>query len=492
VGDVHREAIAQLRQRFDATHGGFGAAPKFPQAPLLQYLLSLAALGNEGARGMLIPTLQHMAAGGMVDHVGGGFARYSTDERWHVPHFEKMLYDNAQLARVYVGAYRLTEDARLRFVAEDALAWMQREMHPADAPAAYSSAQDADSEGEEGKFYVWTLGDFRAVLGRDAEIAARLYGVTQAGNWEHGNNVLERRDPEGLRAELGFDLAAFDAWERSVRERLNAARERRIRPITDDKVLADWNGMALRALAEAGRLLGRPGLIESARALAHFVLDTMMRDGRLCHAWRAGALRSESFLADHAQIGLGLVELHAATGEMHWIRAAHRLADQIVERFHDADEGFFDSEPGVLPLRARDLFDGAVPSGTAAACELLLRLSGIFERGDLADIALQTLERQSGLLAHPEAAPALLHAHLLAEHGAELALPVEPGGKELVATAQAEFAPRVTFAIGPPGALPVLVGRRSGQAYLCRRGACQLPAKGIEQLRDQLGNLHRL
>jgi hypothetical protein len=492
VDDVHEQAIAQLARRFDATHGGFGEAPKFPQSPLLQYLLSLAAFGNVQAREMLIPTLGHMAAGGMVDHVGGGFARYSTDARWHVPHFEKMLYDNAQLVRVYVGAYRLTGDERLRFVAEDTLAWMQREMHPAEAPGAFSSAQDADSEGEEGKFYVWTLDEFRAVLGRDADVAARLYGPTQAGNWEHGNNVLERRDPDGIRAELGFDAAAFASWEHSVRERLYAAREQRIRPITDDKVLADWNGMALRALAEAGRLLDRRDLIDRAQALARFLLDVMTRDGRLCHAWRAGILRSEGFLADHAQAGLGLVELHAATGDQQWLQAAHRLAEQIVERFHDATDGFFDSEPGSLPLRARDLFDGAVPSGTAAACELLLRLSGIYEHSDWADIALQTIERRSGLLAHPEAAPALLHAHLLAERGAELALPVEPGAKELVAAAQAEFAPLVTFAIGPPGALPVLVGRRSGEAYLCRRGTCQLPAKGIEQLRDQLGSLHRL
>jgi uncharacterized protein YyaL (SSP411 family) len=488
--DLHAQAVAQLARRFDSAHGGFGDAPKFPQAPLLQYLLALAAIGDERARAMLTTTLVQIAAGGMYDHVGGGFARYSTDVRWHVPHFEKMLYDNAQLVRVYVGAYRLTGDARFRFVAEDTLAWLAREMHPADASAAFSSAQDADSEGVEGKFYVWTARQFRDALGDDADAAARLYGVTREGNWEHGANVLERRDPESVRASLALSPEAFERWERAVRDRLYAARERRVRPLTDDKVLADWNGMALRALAEAGRLLVRPDLVDTARRLARFLLDVMMRDGRLCHAYRAGQLRAESYLADHAQVALGLVELHAASGELQWLEAAHELAERMIERFHDPDEGFYDSERGALPLRARDLFDGAMPSGTAAACELLLRLSGIYERGDWAELAQRTIARHAGLLAHAEAAPALLHAQLLAERGAELALPVEAGAQPLIAAAQAEFAPLVTLAIGAPGALPVLAGRRGGEAYLCRRGACQLPAKSIEQLREQLVRLH--
>ncbi len=487
VDSPHAHAIAQLARRFDAKHGGFGSAPKFPQSPLLQYLLSMAAMGNAQARDILTTTLAQMAAGGIYDQVGGGFARYSTDARWHVPHFEKMLYDNAQLARVYTGAYRLTGDERLRFVAEDTLAYLQREMHPAAAPAAFSSAQDADAEGVEGKFHVWTAGEFRAVLGADAEAAARLYGVTDSGNWEHGLNVLERRDADDVRAALDLSPGAWSTWDRSVRERLYAARSRRIWPITDDKVLADWNGMALRAVAEAGRLLGRADFVETAHALARFLLDTMTHDGQLRHAWRDGKLRSESYLADYAQVALGLIELHAATGDLHWLQSAHQLAGRMIERFHVADEGLFDSEPGHLPVRARDLFDGAVPSGTAAACELLLRLARVYERGDWAELARQTIERQAGLLAQaPEAAPALLHAHLLSEHGVELALPVEDHAKDFIASARAEFAPLVTFVIGPPGALPVLAGRRGGEAYVCRYGACQLPARTIEQLRVQL------
>jgi len=486
--DLHSRAVTRLAQGFDRTHGGFGPAPKFPQPPLLQYLLTLAAQGDREARAMLVATLTHMAAGGIYDHVGGGFARYSTDERWHVPHFEKMLYDNAQLVRVYVGAWRLTGDERLRFVAEDTLAYLQREMHPTASRAAFSSAQDADSEGVEGKFYVWTAAELREVLGPDAEAAMRLYGATETGNWEHGVNVLERREPEPVRAELALSPAAWQQWERSVRERLYAARTGRIRPITDDKVLADWNGMALRALAETGRLLGRTDLVDSARELAKFLLDTMHSGGRLRHAWRDGVLRSESYLADHAQVGLGLLELHAATGELAWMRHANELCSAMLKRFHVADDGFYDSEPGVLPVRARDLFDGAVPSGTAAACELLLRVAGAYERGDWAEIAQQCIERQSAMLELPSAAPALLMAQLLNEHGAQLALPAPAGALEI---ARAEFAPLVTFVSGPPGALPLLTKRVAGQAYLCRHGACRLPARTLDALRDQLVRLKK-
>ena len=484
---VHRRAAAQLARRFDATHGGFGSAPKYPQSPLLQYLLTLAAGGDASARTMLIATLHSMAAGGMCDHVGGGFARYSTDARWHVPHFEKMLYDNAQLARVYAGAFRLTGEERLRFVAEDTLAYLLREMHPAAAPAAFSAAQDADAEGVEGKFHLWTLAEFRSVLGGDAPTAARLYGVTLQGNWEHGTNVLERRDPESVRAELGMDPEAFAGWERSVRERLYAARARRAWPITDDKVLADWNGMALRAFAEGGRLLARDDFVQAARKLAHFLLTTMVRDGHVHHAWRNGTLRAEGYLADHAQLGLGLVELHAATGEPEWLNAALDLCGSMVERFHDPNEGFFDSASAQLPMRARDLYDGAVPSGTAAACELLLCLASPCERSDWADIARATLERHGALMEDaPMAAPALLDAQLLAEQGADLAIPAGPGSEELWTAAQSAFAPLVTRVRGAPGSMPLLEGRVAGEAYLCRQGRCELPARSVEALREQL------
>ncbi|HEX6706945.1 MAG TPA: thioredoxin domain-containing protein [Albitalea sp.] len=488
---VHEQALAQIEQRFDPTHGGFGNAPKFPQAPLLQYLLWRAAGGDATSRTMLVATVHAMAAGGIRDHVGGGFARYATDARWHVPHFEKMLSDNAQLALVYAGAHRLTGDARLREVAQDILAYLLREMHPAAAPSAFSTAQDADAEGVEGRFHVWTLAQFDAVLGADASAAAQLYGVTAAGNWEDGLNVLERRDPRTVQATLGLDDDRFAEWERSLRERLYAARAQRVWPLTDDKVLADWNGMALRAFAAAGRWLERDDFVPAARELASFLLDTLVRDGVVHHAWRNGSLRPEGYLADHAQLGLGLLELHAATGEWRWIAAAIECCTQMVARFHTADQGFFDSLSTQVPTRARDVYDGAVPSGSAAACELLLRLAGPCERADWAELARATLERHGALIEEaPMAVPALLQAHWLAARGAELAVPAGAGSEALWAVAASAFAPLVTPVHVEPGALPLLVGRVAGEACLCREGRCELPARSADALGQQLAQAH--
>ena len=483
----HERAGANMARAFDWDHGGFGSAPKFPNTPLLQYLLSLAALGDDGARPMLLAALERMAAGGIFDHVGGGFARYSTDERWHVPHFEKMLYDNAQLVRAYAGAWALSGDERLRLVAEGTIGWMLREMRPAEAPAAFGSAYDADSEGEEGRFHVWTLAQFREALGDDAQAAALLYDVRAEGNWEHGRNVLQRLDPAQAMAATGLSGEAFDAWERGVRERLYAARAKRVWPLFDDKVLADWNGMALRALAEAGRLFGRPDWVRDARALAEFLLGTMVAGGRLRHAWRNGVLRAESYLADHAQAGLGMLELHAATGEARWLRAAHDLCEEMAARFVDPALGFLDAEAGALPLRTRDRYDGAVPSGAAAACELLLRLAGPFDRADWRELALDTIERDAALTEEsPLAAPAMLHARLVATHGAELAVPAGEGSDALAAAARSAFAPLVTPVFGAPDEAPLLAGRRAGEAYLCRHGACGLPARSAGELAAQL------
>jgi uncharacterized protein YyaL (SSP411 family) len=227
--------------------------------------------------------------------------------------------------------------------------------------------------------------------------------------------------------------------------------------------------------------------VRAAQDLARFLLATMVRDGFVHHAWRDGTLRAEGYLADHAQLGLGLVELHAASGDTEWLHCAHRVCARMVERFHDADEGFFDSASTQLPLRACELQDGAVPSGTAAACELLLRLAGTFERNDWADLARATLERHGALMdAAPMAVPALLHAQLLAERGADLAVPAGPGSAALWEHARQAHAPLVTRVHGAPGALPVLQGRVAGQAYLCRRGACGLPATSVDALREQL------
>ncbi|MER3480575.1 MAG: thioredoxin domain-containing protein [Meiothermus sp.] len=472
--DLHAQALAELARIHDATHGGFGGAPKFPRAPTLQYLLALAWKGAPLARGMLELTLDQMAQGGIYDQVGGGFHRYAVDGLWRLPHFEKMLYDNAQLARVYLGMYRLTGKALYRRVTLETLDYLLREMqHP---EGGFYSAQDADSEGVEGKFYVWTEGEMRAVLGPDAEAALRLFGVSQGGNWE-GVNVLEARYPElALRQELGLDEAAYAAWLGGIKARLYQARRERIPPLTDDKVLADWNGLALRALAEAGRVLGVEAYLQAARQNAEFVTSTLLQDGLLRHSWRDGRLRREAYLSDGASYGLGLLELYQATAELRWLELARSLAEGLLTHFRDPSGGFFDSPGGALPIRAKDVYDGPYPGGNSAAAELLIRLAALYEREDWALAARGAVEfHAQGLLQ----LPGLLLAHLLDTEGTELALPTPSA---LAAQVQKHPLPLTTLAIGQPGALPVLRGREAGWAYLCRRGACRLPVDGLEAL----------
>jgi uncharacterized protein len=426
-----------------------------------------------------------MAAGGIYDHVGGGFARYSTDARWHVPHFEKMLYDNAQLVRVYAGAYRLTGDERLRFVAEDTLAYLQREMHPAAAAAAFSSAQDADSEGVEGRFYVWTGAELRAVLGADADAAMRLYGASDAGNWEHGVNVLERRERKrcapssacrpsvrrmgaiGARAPVRGARAARPADHRRQGagrlERHGAARLRRGRPAARPR-------RPRRCGARAGAVSARH---DAARR-------------RLRHCWRDGTLRTESYLSDYAQVGLGLVELHAATGELDWLQARtiwprRWSSASMSPTTASTTASGSPAGAGARSVRRRGALGHGGRVRTAAATGRRLRPQR------LGAIAWQAIERQAALLEQaPSAMPALLLAHLLGEHGADLALPLPAGPLE---AARAEFAPLVTLVSGAPQALPLLQDRQAGCAYLCRHGSCQLPATTLEALRGQLAQL---
>jgi uncharacterized protein YyaL (SSP411 family) len=247
--------------------------------------------------------------------------------------------------------------------------------------------------------------------------------------------------------------------------------------------------MALRALAEAGRLLGRADCIDSARSLAGFLLEEMLSGGELRHSWRNSVLRPESYLSDHAQVGLGLLELHAATGEARWLRAAHKLAEQMVARFHEPAAGFHDGERGALPMRARDLHDGATPSAVAAACELLTRLAGAFERSDWLDLVQSETERQAALLeGAPSAVPSMLIVHLLSERGGELLLPA----KRAFSGSRSEFAPLATLFSGAPDELPLARGRDAGVAYLCQHGSCQLPAATPGELHGQLGRLHRV
>jgi uncharacterized protein len=385
-----RQAFETMKPQFDAEWGGFGGAPKFPQPMNLDFLLRGIGLGFDGAEEMLAATLERMARGGIFDQVGGGFHRYSVDAHWLVPHFEKMLYDNAQLLRLYARAALVAEDpphaggalaANKDLWQDTALAtaeYLLREMR--HERGGFFSSQDADSEGVEGKFFVWDHDEFMSLAGPDAPLVAAYWGVTKDGNWE-GKNILWVPRPEGtVAAEQGVSVANLRAAVARARARLFETRAKRIPPATDDKVLAAWNGLVISALAEAGRALDRPEFITAAADAADLVLTQLRRDdGRLLRAWRDGRTSGPGFLDDYAAMAAGLLDLYETTFQTRFFVEAQRLGDEMIRLFADEKGGFYDtgSDAEALLLRPKDLYDNAVPAGSSIAAETLLRLGAL-------------------------------------------------------------------------------------------------------------------
>jgi len=462
------DAIAILRRQYDRVRGGFGGAPKFPPSSTIEMLL------RRGETEMSTGTLRAMASGGIYDQVGGGFARYSVDATWTVPHFEKMLYDNALLARAYLHGWQVTGDALLRRVAEETLDWALREMRAPDG--GFFSALDADSEGVEGKFYVWTLDELHAVLGADAEAAIAYFGATARGNFE-GANVLEARGPEP-RPEV----------RERIRARLLEVREERVRPGLDDKRLTAWNALMISALAEAGAVLERRDYLDAAVAAADFVLDRLHDDrGRLLRTFNAGEAKLGAYLEDHAFLLEALLALYEATFETRWFERAHALADTIVERFADPERGGFFSTAAdheALIARRKDLEDAPIPAGGSSAALGLLRLSALTGEHEYQRQAVGQLRLVHELaVRHPGAFGHLLQAldfHL--EPTQEVALVGDPDGVELLArTVRERLRPHIVLAGGTGDAdgVPLLEGRipvdGRATAYVCEHFACQSP-----------------
>ncbi|WP_117236898.1 thioredoxin domain-containing protein [Thermus sediminis] len=462
--DVEDRALEALLRSFDPEWGGFLPAPKFPQGPLLLYLLARAWQGEEAPKAMLRKTFTAMALGGVYDQVGGGFHRYATDRLWRLPHFEKMLYDNALLARVYLGAHRVLKDPLFLRVARETLDWLLSMQH---REGGFFTALDAESEGEEGLYYTWTEGELRGALGEDFPLARRYFAL---GEDLLGRSVLTAWGEEALQRELG---EGFAPWREGVRRRLQEARRRRMPPALDDKVLADWSSLAVRALAEAGRLLQEGRYLEAARRGVHFLLQRMGKGGVLRHAWREGRLGEEAYLADQAFAALALLELYAATGEWPYLEEARRLLEAGLALLE---------EPG-LPLPARALEEGALPSGESALAEALWRLGGLFGPR-YHEKARALLEAQAHFLArHPEAFPGFLLVHRLLKEGTELAVPFPSPHLQEV---QAQYLPLTQLVLGPAGALPALEGKEPGLLYPCRRGACRLPTGSLEEALEAL------
>ena len=375
---VLHEAYSRLAANFDYQNGGFGAAPKFPQPMTPEFMLRYYHHGyNPRALQMVELTLEKMAYGGMYDQLGGGFHRYSTDAFWLVPHFEKMLYDNALLARLYLHAWQLTGRDLYRRIAEETLDYALREM--TDGRGGFYSAQDADSEGVEGKFFVWTPEEIREVLGEaEGNLFGGYYGVTDAGNFEGANILNVPREPEAFALEHGISQEYLDSVISRGKELMLAEREKRIHPLLDDKVLASWNGLMLRSFAEAAATLGRPDYLAAAVKNADFLTSEMLREGRLLRTWREGQAKLPGFLEDYAFVADGLLALYEATFNPRWLEQAVALADTMIELFWDEGVGgFYDTgiEHEALVTRPRDVFDNAQPCGGSVASEVLLRLA---------------------------------------------------------------------------------------------------------------------
>ena len=505
--DLLDTAVGLLERSFDAVNGGWGGAPKFPQPMTIEFLLRRAAAGDPRALPLARRTLDRMADGGIHDQLGGGFHRYATDGIWLVPHFEQMLYDNAQLARVYLHAWSLTGEARYRDVATGTLDYMLRELTTADG--AFAASQDADTEGVEGATFTWRAAEVREVLGDDAALFSTAYGVTDEGNWE-GVAILSRARPTPELAKLyaipGKDVEARLA---RARARLLEARSRRTQPGRDDKALAAWNGLAIGGLADAARLLGFAvgGAADSARyrgaaeRAAGAILDGLLAaDGRLGRSWKDGRASGQGVLEDYADLAEGLLALYEATFEERWFTTARALADAILDRFADPAGGFFDTatDHERLVTRPKDAQDNATPSGGAMATLALLRLAaftGESRYREAAERALATTTPYT--VRYPTAFAQWLQATDFAlAPVAEVAIigdPDEPATRELLELAAGGYAPNRVIALrvdGGESAIPLLADRvmikNRPTAYVCRGFACRLPVTDSDALAEQL------
>jgi len=517
-------ATKNLLDSYDWGYGGWGAAPKFPQPMTMEYLLRRATT-NTPQREQILKAMTHalnvMARGGMYDVVGGGFSRYSVDNFWRVPHFEKMLYDNAQLARVYLHAWQVTGDSFFKQVVTETLDFIVREMmHP---NGGFYSSLDADSEGEEGKFYVWTLDEIRETLKEDSDFFEAAYGVTPHGNWE-GKTVLQRAlDDASLAARFKIQPEVVTAKLAGCHSKLLTARAERIRPGTDDKVLTSWNGLMLATMAEASRVIAneaKQSPTESMIALslplvtprndryyklatrnADFLLKELRPNSRLKHSWRDGKTTNEVFLEDYAALILGLLELYQTDFNNKWFASAKELTDEMVELFEDPNGGFFDTpkDGEVLLLRPKDIQDNATPSGNALACEALLKITEFTGEGKYRDLAEKALRLVVGAATrYPTAFGRWLSAADMALGNVKQVAVVyeadEENASALMRVVQSKYRPNVIIAASaypPPNEAPALLKDRplkngKSTVYVCEGFVCKNPITSVDELRDLL------
>jgi uncharacterized protein YyaL (SSP411 family) len=491
---------AALVGSFDARNGSWSGAPKFPQPMTLEYLLRRIDAGDTESVGMVTFTLDKMADGGIRDQLGGGFHRYATDQRWLVPHFEQMLYDNAQLARAYLHAWAVLGTERYREVATGVLDYVIRELTTADG--AFASSQDADTEGIEGLTFTWRAAEIREVLGPvPAARFAEAYGVTDEGNWEDVT-ILSRIWPAFDEPPFRDD-AALEAELAASRARLLERRATRSQPARDDKALAAWNGLAIAAFAEAGPLLGEERYTAAAVRAATSIVDGLLAaDGSLKRSWKDGRAVGNGVLEDYAHLAEGLLALYEATFDERWFSIARGLADQILARFEDPAGGFFDtaSDHERLITRPKDPQDNAVPSGGAMATTVLLRLAAWTGEGRYREAAERALGTVAPfLLRYPTGfAQWLVAASFAASDVVEIAVvgdPADEATRELLAPVWSTWRPQQVLAVAPPGRaaasdVPLLHDRVAidghATAYVCRGFVCDLPVTDATGLAARL------
>jgi uncharacterized protein YyaL (SSP411 family) len=496
-------AFRSQETSFDDHNGGFGAAPKFPRPHGVRFLLRYyASTGEATALTMARQTLDAMAAGGIYDHLAGGFARYSTDAFWLVPHFEKMLYDNAGLTHAYLEAFQLTGDDAYATVARETLDYVIREMTSPEG--GFYSAEDADSEGVEGKYYVWTPEDVTAVLGEiDAPLFCAYYDIKPGGNFEHGWSIPNRVMPLDTFA-TRYDMTPAEAeiWLAERRETLRLARDKRIHPLLDDKILTAWNAMMISAMAQAYQVLGDPRYKEAALKAGTFVADVLMPDGRLLRRYREGHAAIDAFQEDYAWLILAYLDLYETTFELSWLHLAKELTTTMIREFwDDADPGFYlvGRHQEAMVAQSKDFYDGATPSANATALMALLRLATLTDDALARDKAEAMMARQKrSLERHPSAFLAFLcGVHFWLGPVKQIVIGGRADGDDTHALVEAvwhRYRPNTVLALSDGAAatdlIPLLEGRHVAEgpatAWVCVGQTCTLPTTNPQDLHDEL------
>jgi uncharacterized protein YyaL (SSP411 family) len=496
-------AYRSLARTYDVKHAGFGAAPKFPPSMSLEFLLThWSRTGTDYALQMVRETFYAMIRGGIYDQVGGGMARYSTDATWLVPHFEKMLYDNAQLILLGVHLWQATKDEEVRVATGRTIEWIAREMTSAEG--GFYASLDADSEGEEGRFYVWSERELDELLGDESALIKSYYAVSGGGNFD-GHNILHvRDDPAATASRAGISPVELAERIGKAQRILYEWRAKRVWPGRDEKILAGWNGLALRAIATAARVFDRDDWRELALRNAEFLRTRMVRDGRLMRSYKDGFARIPGFLEDHASVALGFLAVYELTFDRKWLGRAREIADAMLLAFWNSDETkMYDSASDAesLFVRPRDVMDNALPSGNSLACELLLRLGDIFGEERYREIGVGIARGSASLVSRYAAAfgHLLVASDLIVNGAIEVALVGEPGAPDSIALERElarRFVPSLVLVAGPDEIEPLLALLRNrskvegkATAYVCRNYTCDQPVTDVKLFSAELAKL---